>query len=161
MAEKFWDRHNEQDRATFAQFLHPLVIASRTKTFTKAEASVYLLTLQDVPREIVALGVSRLIERGITWMPKPGDIKAACCDIVDERRAEAVRKAKSLYGHCDACEAGGLPADHCPECHGNGWLDSESGVVRCPHLARELALIAEAGNPLSRPALPASTEVEA
>lgn len=147
MADAFWDRFNESDRLEFAKFLQPLVIASRTKTFTKAEASVYLLTLRDVPREILALGVTRLIEQGVTWMPKPGDIKRACCDVVDERRALAARQAQALK-------------QDCPDCHGSGFRDVEgpNQVLPCSCHRRALELVNAAGQALPRPALPESTD---
>lgn len=150
MAEKFWNRHDANDRIHFARYLDPLVLASRTKNFTPAEASVYLLTLADVPREILALGVTRLLEHGVTWMPKPGDIKAACCAVVDERRAAAARQAKALQ-------------DDCPDCYGSGWANAEgpNAVVRCTCAKRALELVQAAGEALPRPALPPSSEVEA
>lgn len=156
MADKFWDRHLDTDRVEFARYLAPLVTAARDRKFSKAEASIYLLTLQDVPRDILALGVSKLLEQGITWMPKPGDIKHVCCDIVDERRAEAHRHAQALL-HCDACQA-----DHCPDCHGSHWQDAEgpNAVIECPCKARVLELMRVAGQALPRPALPASSESE-
>lgn len=146
----YWDRHVDDDRVQFARYLHPLVVASRTKHFTKAEASVYMLSLQDVPRDVLALGVTRLIERGITWMPKPGDIKAACCDVVDERRHAAARLARALQ-------------DDCPECRGTGWADIEgpNAVERCTCTKRALELVDAAGRALPRPALPPSTDPEA
>lgn len=149
MAEQFWNRHDDADRLQFGLLMAPLVTASRTKAFTKAEASVYMLTMQDVPKDVVAHGVSRLIEQGITWMPKPGDIKAVCCDIVDERRREAAKRAAALK-------------DECAQCGGSQWVSSLSEgvetVKRCWCFTRGLELIAEAGEPLKRPALPASTE---
>ena len=149
MAEKFWDRHNAADRVQFAKFLDPLVIASRTKNFTPAEASVYLLTLQDVPREILAHGVTRLLQAGVTWMPKPGDIKQACCEVVDDRRKQAAAHAKAL-------------TDGCPDCHGSGWRDAEgpNAVEKCTCVTRALKLVQAAGAPLARPASPPSTDSE-
>lgn len=143
MAEKYWDRHHASDRIQFAKFLDPLVIASRTKNFTTAEASVYLLTLQDVPHEILAHAVTRLIQAGITWMPKPGDIKQACCDVVDDRRKQAALQAKAL-------------TDDCPDCHGSGWRDTEgpNAVEKCTCVKRALDLVEAAGEALPRPALP-------
>jgi hypothetical protein len=142
--QQHWDRHNDKDRLEFARFLHPLVIASRVKNFTAAEASVYMLTMQDVPRDLLALGVTRLIEQGITWMPKPGDVKMACCDVADERRRAASRQAKALQ-------------EDCPDCRGTGWMDAEgpNAVDRCNCIKRSLELVAAAGEALERPALPA------
>jgi hypothetical protein len=150
MAEKFWNRHDVEDRLQFARFLDPLVLASRTKNFTAAEASVYMLTLADVPREVLARGVTRLLEAGVTWMPKPGDIKHACCDVVDELRATAARQAKALQ-------------DDCPDCQGSGWANAEgpNAVIRCQCITRALALMDAAGQALSRPQIAERSEVEA
>ena len=157
MADKpvFWNRHNDEDRVAFARFLNPLVIAAypskvqRDKNFGRAEASVYMLTLQDVPRDILALGVSKLLEDGVTWMPKPGDIKHACADIVDEMRTVAARVAKSLQ-------------EDCADCHGSGWANAEgpNAVVKCRCVTCGLELLAQAGNPIARPTLPPASEPE-
>ena len=152
MAEKFWNRHDAEDRLQFAKFLDPLVLASRTKNFTPSEASVYLLTLADVPREILGLGVMRLLEQGVTWMPKPGDIKAACADVVDERRKLAIAQADALSKDCATCQ--GTKFEEVKDDQGFARLKP------CWCRKRGLELIAEAGNPIQRPALPpASSEV--
>ncbi len=147
MAEH-WNRHDDADRAEFARYLQPLVTASRTQNFTRAEASVYLITLRDVPKDVLALGVTRLIEQGITWMPKPGDIKAVCVSVVKERRSVASKKAAELKADCIRCD-------------GSGWerieQDGVEHVKRCWCVTRGLELVAEAGEPL---ALPAHTESE-
>ena len=141
----FWDRHSEADRVQFAMFLQPLVIASREKSFTKAEASVYLLTLQDVPRDILALGVTKLLQDGVTWMPKPGDIKSACRAVIEAKRLEAGRQAAALL-------------EDCPDCHGSGWREADGGVVRCTCHKRARALMDGMPEPL---ALPPSNDPEA
>lgn len=150
MAEKYWDRFNEDDRALFAKFLAPLVVASRDRQFTKAEATTYMLTLADVPRDILALGVTQLVEQGVTWMPKPGDIKSACADIVDERRAAAARQAKALL-------------EDCPDCHGSGWADVEgpNAVKPCTCKARARQLMADLIAPIARPQIAERSEVDA
>jgi uncharacterized Zn-binding protein involved in type VI secretion len=143
----FWNRHDEGDRVAFVQYLAPLVTASRTKTFTKAEASVYLLTLQDVPRDALALAVTRLIENGITWMPRPGDIKTVCCAVVDERRALVNVTAQKIQGDCLQCV------------HSKGWMEvTVNGIAAMDHCdcwRRAKALLDGADEPLARPALPA------
>ena len=147
MAEKHWDRHKVEDRLRFAAALGPLVVASRTKTFSPSEALVYMQTMSDVPQTILEEGVTRLLEQGVTWMPKPGDIKSACCAIVDERRSAAARQAKAL-------------TEDCPECRGTGWADLEgpNAVVKCNCRKRALELVQAAGEALPRPALPPSSE---
>lgn len=151
MAEKFWDRFNEADRVEFARYLSPLVIASRDKKFSKAEASVYLLTLQDVPRDVLALAVTKLVQDGVTWMPKPGAIKSACCDVVEERRRALTAEAAVIREQCELRKQGACDGIH---------RDTHNGVVRCECHKQAVQLIASAGEPLTRPALPpASDEV--
>jgi hypothetical protein len=147
VAEKFWDRQKQADRAEFARFMAPLVTASRTREFTTAEAIVYMMTLGDVPRDVLALGVTQLLEQGVTWMPKPGDIKNACASIVDERRATAARQAMAL-------------TENCPDCRGTGWADAEgpNAVVRCNCAKRAVELVQAAGAALPRLLPPSGDE---
>lgn len=144
-----WDRHNAAHRVEFARYLQPLVIASRCKTFTAAEASVYMLTMKDVPREVLGQSVLRLIDQGVTWMPKPGDIKRVCCDMVDERRQAAVAQSEALMRDCQ-------------DCFGSGWANAEgpNAVERCRCHARAVELVAAAGQALARPQLPAASDPE-
>jgi hypothetical protein len=147
---KHWNRHDDADRVQFAKLLQPLVTASRVKDFSKAEASVYMLTMEDVPREVLIDAVTRLLHAGVTWMPKPGDLKRACCEVVDARRQTAARHAKALQ-------------DGCPDCLGSGWANAEgpNAVIRCLCTKRALELIQAAGEALTPPALPPSTDPEA
>ncbi len=155
VAEKprYWDRHSDADRTQFARFLDPLVIAAwpspemRRKHFSKVEAQVYMITLLDVPREILALGVTKLLEDGVTWMPKPGDIKAACADVVDSRRKVLAEQAQRMLTDCG-------------DCQGTGWRNAEgpNAVESCSCKKRAAQLMATADHPIQRPALPESTE---
>ena len=47
------------------------------KEAAKAQTSLRL-SLADVPRPILEEAIDWLVTRGITWMPKPGDVKAEC-----------------------------------------------------------------------------------
>ena len=97
----FWNRDSEQDRMTFARALAPLVAASRTKTFTRAEATAYMLSLQDVPPTILNDAVAALLSRGVDWMPKPGDLKKECAAVMTHRRKEAYNA--TLPAECSTC----------------------------------------------------------
>lgn len=88
-APTFWNRDNEEDRTKFAQLLAPLVGASRTKSFTRHEGTAYLLSMMDVPPAILEEAVVAMVRRGVTWMPKPGDLKAECVKVLDAKRAAA------------------------------------------------------------------------
>jgi len=150
MADKCWDRQDRAHRAEFSRFMAPLVAASRTKNFTEAEALAYLLSLADVPRDVLGEAVTRMLESGVTWMPRAGDIRSACCDVIDQRRQVAARQAKAL-------------AEDCQECEGTQWkrlegVDGFERVTRCRCFTRGLELVTQAGAALKRPALPESTE---
>lgn len=160
MADKplFWDRHNAQDRAAFVRFIEPLAVAAwpspemRQKHFNAASALVYMLTLQDVPRDVLALGVTQLLQDGVTWMPRPGDVKQACCDVVDQRRAFAVREAQQVQDRCLICV------------DSKGWMtvhvNGAEKVDRCDCWKRAKAILDGADQPLTRPALPPAQNPE-
>jgi hypothetical protein len=151
---KYWDRHNEDDRVLFAKFLEPLVIAAwpskvqRDKNFGRSEALTYMLSLQDVPRDVLALAVTKVIQAGVTWMPRPGDIKHACFEISNQRRAAAVKEATTLRAKC-------------PHCNGTGLreVDGQNAVTPCTCTAEARKLIEAAGQVVKRPVLlPVSQE---
>lgn len=148
---KYWNRHNNNDRRAFAELLKPLVIASRLKTsakleFTASETSTYMLTLDDVPHQILIDAISKLLRDGITWMPRPGDIKAACADVVDAARRLAQERAKEFQQNCTVCAK-------------DGWerlsVKGQWTVRRCECWRRGIALLDAAGTPIARPQLPA------
>lgn len=97
----FWRRDNEDDRKKFALILAPLVGASRTKSFTKHEGTAYILSMQDVSPAILEDAVGALVKRGITWMPKPGDLKAECAKVMHAKRLQA--HDASLPDECPTC----------------------------------------------------------
>lgn len=150
MAEQFWNRTVVADRKAFAALLAPLIAASRCKEFddpasARTQLHVWMISMADVPRPIVSDAVDRLLSQGVTWMPRPGDVKAVCCDIVDEHRRIATRDANAL-------------AADCVQCAGTQWVShtDEAGVERmkrCWCFTRGMELIAEAGQPLKRPSL--------
>ena len=108
--DSFWTR-SVSDRAAMAALLQPLVAATRPREFVGAEnASAQVLAfvqgLEDCPHDIVAAAIGRLVTRGLTWMPKPGEVKAECAKVVAERRAEAWRTSL---------------AEDCADCGGQRW----------------------------------------
>jgi hypothetical protein len=145
MVRAEWDRRNPTHRALFARYLAPLVTASRCQDFESAEAAVYMLTLRGVPAEVLGRGVTRLLDAGVTWMPKPGDILAACHAVQAERRAAAAQTVRLLV-------------EECPDCHGSGWADAEgpNAVIRCRCYQRALEALADAGPAVAVRALPAA-----
>ena len=137
MANQFWRRDSEDDRKKFALILAPLVGASRTKSFTRHEGTAYILSMQDVPPEILAAAVESLVQAGVTWMPKPGDLKAECAKVM-----AAKRKAVAAI-HLEGCD------------HSSHWIESDAGLERCPCWKRAQDAMAAVGQAI---VLPASRE---
>lgn len=135
----FWNRDNEDDRKKFALILAPLVGASRTKSFTRHEGTAYILSMQDVPPAILEEAVSSLVKQGVTWMPKPGDLKAECAKVM-----AAKRKAAAAL-HLDGC-------DHSSQYIYNPETRRDE---RCPCWTRAQQAMAAVGQAI---ALPSSRE---
>jgi len=148
MPEPVWNARDQASRQAFMSLLAPLVMASRCRDFDDpASARVLLSTwmraLSDVGPELLAEGIDRLLP-SVTWMPKPGEVRAACCDVVDARRRKALQQAAALRDGCDCSE---------------GWRYRDDGrVERCQCWLRTRELVEAAGQPLTRPALPAASE---
>lgn len=100
----FWNPHDETDRDAMRDLLVPLIIASRCrdfidKTMARAQTYTWCVTMRDVPREILALAIERIVGGGVTWMPKPGEVKKICHDIIAAKQAEARRGALAKCKH--------------------------------------------------------------
>lgn len=127
-----WDRRNEQDRAEFASLLAPLIVASRSKDFdgekAKPQLHVWMMSLHDVPKDVLRESVERLIQRGITWMPRPGEVRTECASVVSSRRRAMAARGAAVIAECD-------------ECHGSTWREGADGrVSRCDCHAHALRL---------------------
>lgn len=117
--QPFWDVRSDADHQLMAHLLAPLIVASRDRNFidqkaAKAQTYAWRLTLADVPKPIVGQAIDNLVARGVTWMPKPGDVKAECARVVEQKR-------KILRDHFLAgCT------------HSSQWIDGDHGMERCP-----------------------------
>lgn len=144
-APDFWNPQSEQDRAAMRDLLVPLIIASRSRDFVdrsmaRAQLHAWCLSMRDVPRAIVAEAFDRIVAGGVTWMPKPGEVKKICAAIILEKRAQARR------GALEKCQ------------HPNHWIEiTAHGVTRmkrCACWERGEKLALAVAQPL---ALPEST----
>jgi len=129
----FWNRDNEADRKRFALILAPLVGASRTKSFTRHEGTAYILSMQDVPPAILEEAVASLVRQGVTWMPKPGDLKKECASVM-----AAKRKAAAAL-HLESCE------------HSSHFIDVDGRMERCPCWKRAQQAMVEVGQAIALP----------
>ena len=112
----------------------PLITASRTKDFEGADRArvqlhTWMLSLQDVPEAVLTEAVARLVRRGVTWMPKPGELKAVCADVLTERRTAVAKR------HLEDCP------------HSGHWTEDAHGrMVRCPCWTRAMDAKREIGH---------------
>lgn len=118
-----------------------LLTASFRQEVDTIQVRAYLHGLKDLPAHVITEGASRLArEIGRRFFPTVPEWRTACAAIVDERRADAARRAKALQ-------------EDCPDCHGSGWANAEgpNAVIRCVCAKRALELLRDAGEPLERP----------
>jgi len=146
-SRSFWDRRSADDRRGFAALLAPLIVASRTKDFegekAKPQLHVWMISLHDVPRVVLEDAITALVQRGVTWMPKPGDLRAECAAVVDARRRAVAPAAQALIAECVQCD-------------GSGWeyVKDAQGVERaqrCGCHRRSMELIAGLPEPIALP----------
>ena len=138
-----WDRMNTEHRARFAVLLAPLIAASRTKDYeTKEKATVqlhtWMISMREVPPMIIEEAVAKLVNAGVTWMPKPGDLKAACAKVM------AVKRKAAAAIHLEDCD------------HSSHWIEIDGRLQRCPCWTRAQAAMAAVGQAIALP--PASRE---
>lgn len=151
MAEH-WNRHDAADRVAFAQAIQPLASASRSKGFDVHEARAYMVSLADVPRDVLTEAVDALLRAGVTWMPKPGEIKAACAGVVAAKRSAAAVEARALQAECATCDGTGFER-----------VTDEDGVERvkrCWCAKRAVQMVDGVGDRIALPAAPESAEVD-
>ena len=103
MAGPFWDPRSQADHEAMRDILAPLIVASRDKNFigqdaAKAQTYAWRLSLADVPRPILKEAITRIVHRGITWMPKPGEVKDECAKVMAAKRQAAFQL---LIEDCD------------------------------------------------------------
>jgi len=103
MAAPFWDPRSDADHLEMASLLAPLIVASRDRNFidkgaAKAQTYAWRLSMADVPRPILEEAIANMVRRGVTWMPRPGDVKAECAKVMAAKRQAAIAL------HLDSCE---------------------------------------------------------
>lgn len=145
---KSWDRTSRVDQAAMRDLLVPLVAASRSRDFAdtataKVQVLAYMQALEDVPRELVAQAVAARVRAGVTWMPKPGELKADCARLRAEARSEAWQRVMASCAH---------PRQ---------WVENaERRMERCPCWHRGQAAMAAIGAPVQAPLLLEGREAE-
>ena len=157
MADPIWNFRNEDHRDRLGRLISPLIVASQTRAFATPETAknqliAWCMSLKEVPPALIELAVERLMHRGVTWMPRPGDVLEVCAEIRQEQRSEAARLAKTLTeAFCEVCQA-----EHCLDCHGTGLREApgHNHLAKCPCKRRALEVIEAAGQPIALPPAP-------
>jgi len=156
VAEAIWNARNGEHLSVFRrEVLAPLIAATRPTELRTPEAvndaaRAWILSLKDVPLEVLTAGVEALLLEGPSWMPKPGDLRRACAALVAARRKAISSRADGITAECD-------------DCHGSTWapmVDAEgvTRMARCGCHKRAMALYAGLPEPLALP--PAAQERE-
>jgi hypothetical protein len=121
-----WSARDAQHQAYFAALLKPAVRASATTLFDdetvgREVVQAWIMQLHDVPRDVLEAGFARVFGQGITWMPKPGEVRAACAAVIDDRRRAVAAQARQLMEACEVCTV-----DH------RGWREvtAPDGIAR-------------------------------
>lgn len=144
----YWDRMNEEHRAAFARLLAPLIAASRTKDYElKEKATVqlhtWMVSMREVPPMIIEEAIANLVNAGVTWMPKPGDLKAACAKVMADKR-----KAAAAI-HLESCD------------HSSHFIENTYGrLERCPCWTRAQHAMASVGQAIALPPMTREDQME-
>jgi hypothetical protein len=154
VADAIWNARDPEHVRHFAAFLKPMQRASGTRRLDDELVALetvqaWILTLAEVPADVLEEARRRVLAEGITWMPRPGDLKRHCAAIVEERRRAYYAGAASRIAEC-------------PRCFGSTWTEVEiDGVahsVRCGCFVSVIALEANAPKAIALPAAPDDDE---
>lgn len=150
MAEALWNARNKAHVQHFASYLKPFMRAAGSpRLFDDAEVALetvqaWILTMRDVPADVLEEARERTLAEGITWMPRPGDVKRHCVAIVGERRRAYLQRAAALIAECE-------------HCHGSTYttvtIDGVDHAARCGCHTAALEIEAQAPKALPPPRL--------
>jgi hypothetical protein len=150
MADALWSARTKAHVQHFAAYLKPFQRAAGSRLFDDTDVALetvqaWILTLRDVPADVLEEARSRVLAEGITWMPKPGDVKRHCVAIVNERRRDFLQRAAAAMAACERC-------------HGSTWteveLEGHAHVTRCGCHDEAMAIEAKAPKALAAPKAP-------
>lgn len=150
MADAIWNAREPEHLSLFRrEVLAPLIAATRPLDLRTPEtvndaARAWILCLKDVHKEILLAGVEGLLIEGPTWMPKPGDLRRVCADVIVKRRKALKGRADEITELCTMCEK---PSGLAPYTDGDGVLRYK----RCECRRRAAALYDGIPEPLALP----------
>jgi len=142
-----WNADHADHRRAFATAIAPLVqvLWKRKEEFGMVDARIYMKTLKHVPSAVLVAACERALE-SMAWFPEPAKLLDMAAVIIEEQR--------------QALTAKGL--GECADCDGLRWvgiqMDGVTRFKRCGCWRRRQQMLAEIGEPIKRPALPAARE---
>lgn len=107
-APSIWNARMVEHQELFARLLKPAVRASASTLFDDDGVGLevlqaWIMQLHDVPEDVLFEGFATVFSAGITWMPKPGEVRKACATVINDRRKAAAREAQALVAACEDC----------------------------------------------------------
>lgn len=153
-----WNHRDLAHVAHFSTLLKPIVRAAGTagtRIFDDPKVSAevvqaWILSLHDVPPDVLEEGRNRLMAEGITWMPQPGHLKRHCVAIVNERRKVFELQAAEVRAKCEHCKGGGFVTVE---------LNGLDHARKCGCLAEAMALLEQRPAALPMPKMVEPEEV--
>jgi hypothetical protein len=129
--------------------LTPLIAATRPLDLRTPEAvddttRAWVLALAEIPQAVLEPGVARLLTTCGKWMPAPSDLRAACAEVVAERRRALAERHAAMLATCECSGAA-------------GWVEVDGAMARCSCWRAGMALYEGMPEPI---ALPAAREDE-
>ncbi len=129
---------NAEHRARFAVLLAPLIAASRTKDYETTEKATvqlhtWMISMSDVPESILSEAIAKMVNVGVMFMPRPGELKAACAKVM------AVKRKAAAAIHLEGCE------------HSSHFIEGKNGMQRCPCWKRAQQAMADVGQAIALP----------
>jgi hypothetical protein len=143
-----WNPRNVEHLQVFSALLKPAVRASATtlfddQTVARETVQAWIMQLHDVPEDVLFEGFARVFGQGITWMPRPGDVRKACAALIEERRRAAAVDAQQLIASCEDC--GGSKFRPVVDAQG------VTRMTRCECHRRAMALVNQHPDPIALP----------
>lgn len=120
-----WDYANPEHRRVFGELLSPLVASAgafelrqwNDPGYARTQLRTWMLSLREVTKDVLAEAVDAMVTRGVTRMPRPGDVRAECAKVITAKRKKAFET---------------MLVSECVSCRNTRWIDvvDPAGAVR-------------------------------
>lgn len=109
-----WDRQNPEHIAFFlTNVLAPLIAVWRPKHLASERdaleaAGVWLVSLRDIPRDVLVEAVELALVAAPQFMPRPREVRQAAAGVIADRRARLNDQASRILAACTECDQTGF-----------------------------------------------------